>query len=176
MLEVKNVSSKLEEYKKVFQMYEEYFPENERLPLWFLRIMSKRRNVEFLAFYDNKILCGFTYLVHYKSTTFVYYLAVNKDVRSNGYGSKILSWIADSNKSNTIVLVIEEVDPKYDNYEERLNRIKFYKKNGFVNAGYKLIDKDGIYDFLYKGSDFSKSECEEMFKNFFLGFATKKIG
>lgn len=175
MLEVKNVNSKLNEYEKILQIYKESFPENEKIPVWLLKIMAKRTSVDFLAFYDENIFCGFTYLIYNKNTTFVFYLAIDKNIRSKGYGSKILNWIIENNKENCIVLNIETVDTKYNNYEQRLSRQKFYLKNGFVDSKYKIIDKYEIYDVLYKGSNFSKSEYEELFKKFSFGFVRKKL-
>ena len=64
MLKVKVVNSRLKEYKNILNLYKESFPKNERLPIWLLNIMSKRTCVDFLAFYDNNIFCGFSYLIH----------------------------------------------------------------------------------------------------------------
>ena len=175
MLEVKNVNSKLNEYKKILQIYKDSFPENEKMPMWILNLMAKRTSVDFLAFYDENIFCGFTYLIYHKNTTFVLYLAIDRNIRSKGYGSQILNWIIENKKENLIVLNIETVDNKYNNYEERFIRQKFYFKNGFVDTKYKMIDKDDIYDVLYKGSNFSKSEYEELFKQFSFGFVRKKL-
>lgn len=136
--------------------------------------MLRREVVNFLAFYDDDIFCGFTYLIYNKNTTFVLYLATDNSVRSTGYGSQILNWISND-KPNDIVLNIETVSDKYDNYEQRLSRQKFYLKNGFVDTKYKLIDKDTIYDVLYKGKNFSKEEYEELLRSFTFGFIRKKL-
>ncbi len=52
--------------------------------------MSKLWNTEFLGFYDGNTLCGFTYLAHNSKIVFVMFLAVDKALRSKGYGSAIL--------------------------------------------------------------------------------------
>lgn len=166
MLTVKKVNSSLKEYDKVLQIYNDSFPQNEKLPVWLLKIMSKRNSVKFLAFYNENIFCGFTYLVYYKKTTYVFYLAIDESNRSKGYGSQILNWIVENNKDSRIVLNIETVDAKYSNYEQRLRRKKFYIKNGFIDTNYKLKYREDSYDILYKGYDFSKSEYEELLKKF----------
>lgn len=175
MLQVKIVNSKLNEYKKVLRIYKESFPTNEKLPMWILRLMSKRKSVDFLAFYDEDVFCGFTYLIHNKNTTFVFYLAIDESIRSKGYGSKILNWIVNDNKGNNIVLNIETVDEKYDNYQQRISRQKFYFKNGFVDTKYKLINSGYIYDVLYKGHNFSKSEYETLVRAFSFGLVREKL-
>ena len=174
MLDVKNINIKLREYKKIAEIYEKSFPDNEKLPMWLLNIMSKRACVDFLAFYDDDIFCGFTYLITYKNTTFVLYLAIDSSIRSKGYGSQILNWIID-NKQENIVLNIESVSDKYDNFKERLSRQKFYLKNGFKDTKYKLIDKSDVYDVLHKGSNFAKLEYEALFRSFSFGLVRKKI-
>ena len=134
----------------------------------------KRACIDFLAFYDNDIFCGFTYLITNKNTTFILYLAIDNNIRSKGYGSQILNWITN-NKQNNIVLNIESVSDKYDNYKERLSRQKFYLKNGFIDTKYKLIDKDDVYDVLHKGDKFAKSEYEALLRNFSFGLVRKKL-
>lgn len=174
MLEVRRINKKLREYEKVTEIYKKSFPENEKLPIWLLNIMSKRRCVDFLAFYDENIFCGFTYLITNKNTTFVLYLAIDDSIRSKGYGSQILNWIVN-NKQNNIVLNIETVSDEYDNYEQRVSRQKFYLKNGFVDTKYKIVDKNDVYDVLHKGDDFSKSEYEQLFRDFSFGFIRQKL-
>ncbi len=153
----------------------EVFPENEKLPTWLLTLMAKGKNVDFLAFYDDNTFCGFTYLIHYKKTSFVLYLATDKNIRSKGYGRQILNWITNKNEFSNTVLNIETVDEKYDNYEQRLSRQKLYFKNGFVDSGYKIEDKGDIYDVLYKGDVFDKEEYESLIKKFSFGLLPVKF-
>ena len=174
MLKTKNINSKLNEYQQILELYRSAFPENEKLPIWLLNLMSKRKCVDFLAFYDEDVFCGFTYLIHHHQTTFVLYLAINRNVRSKGYGSKILKWISDHAQKN-IILNIETVWTKYENYNQRLSRQKFYFKNGFSDTQYKMIDNGEKYDVLYKGEHFSTLECEALLKHFSFGFYRKKL-
>ena len=120
--------------------------------------MSKRTCVDFLVFYNNNIFRGFSYLIHNNNITFILYLAIDTSIRSKGYGTKILSLISNNKQNNNIILNIETVSNKYVDYKQRLNRQKFYFKNGFVDTKYKLVDSGNIYDVLYKGNNFSKSE------------------
>ena len=173
MLKVKVVNSRLKEYKNILNLYKESFPKNERLPIWLLNIMSKRTCVDFLAFYDNNIFCGFSYLIHNNNITFILYLAIDTSIRSKGYGTKILNLISNNKQNNSIILNIETVSNKYADYKQRLNLQKFYFKNGFVDTKYKLVDSGNIYDVLYKGNNFSKSEYEKLLKTFSFGFIKK---
>ena len=170
MLKVKVVNSRLKWYKNILNLYKESFPKNERLPIWLLDIMSKRTCVDFLAFYNNNIFRGFSYLIHNNNITFILYLAIDTSIRSKGYGTKILSLISNNKQNNNIILNIETVSNKYVDYKQRLNRQKFYFKNGFIDTKYKLVDSGNIYDVLYKGNNFSKSEYEKLLKTFSFDF------
>ena len=101
------------------------------------------------------------------------YLAIDTSIRSKGYGTKILSLISNNKQNNNIILNIETVSNKYVDYKQRLNRQKFYFKNGFIDTKYKLVDSGNIYDVLYKGNNFSKSEYEKLLKTFSFGFIKK---
>lgn len=173
MLKVKVVNSRLKWYKNILNLYKESFPKNERLPIWLLNIMSKRTCVDFLAFYYNNIFCGFSYLIHNNNITFILYLAIDTSIRSKGYGTKILSLISNNKQNNNIILNIETISNKYVDYKQRLNRQKFYFKNGFVDTKYKLVDSGNIYDVLYKENNFSKSEYEKLLKTFSFDFIKK---
>ncbi len=160
------VTTKLPDYPHLIEIYKNSFPQSEKIPMWLLLIMTKRKCVEFLAFYDENTFCGFTYLIHNDRTTFILYLATDKKVRSKGYGKKILQSISDKYSFNNIVLNIETVDKESDNYEQRLRRQNFYLNNDFKQAGFKIYDKKNIYDVLYKGTSFSKKGLTAFFPKF----------
>lgn len=169
------VTKKLPDYKNLMEIYQSAFPHNEKIPVWLLLIMSKRKCVEFLAFYDEGTFCGFTYIIHHDKTTFIMYLATDARVRSKGYGKKILRMISERFPLNNIVLNIETVDKGSDNYEQRLSRQNFYLNNGFKQAGFKIYDKKNIYDVLYNGTSFSKEEYEKLMKKLLFGFMSVKL-
>lgn len=174
-MQAKRVTKKNPDYERVMDIYQEAFPENEKIPVWFLRMMAKRKCIEFQAFYDEHTFCGFAYLIHHENTTFVLYLATDTKIRSKGYGKKILQWISDAYPSNNIALNIETVDKQYDNYEQRLRRARFYLKNDFQQTGFILNDKKNVYDVLYKGAHFSQEEYEKLMKKFTFGFTPVKL-
>lgn len=51
-LTLKNVSRRLNEYTQIKELTQTVFPENEQIPIWLLLLASKRKCVDFLAFYD----------------------------------------------------------------------------------------------------------------------------
>lgn len=76
--------------KDVKRIYFDSFPKKERIPFPIMILLSKITHTDFLAFYDKNILSGFVYLSAIENITFIIFFAVDKNVRSKGYGSKIL--------------------------------------------------------------------------------------
>ena len=63
------------------------------------------------------------------------------------------------------MLCYEEVDPKYQNYEERVSRKAFYYKHGFIDNKIKTNEYGVIYETAYIGSHLvSFSKYLEIFK------------
>ena len=76
--------------RNVRQMYLNAFPAEERMPFPAMVAMSKLWHTDFLEFYDGDTLCGFVYPAHTRKLVFIMFLAVDKVLRSKGYGSAIL--------------------------------------------------------------------------------------
>ena len=90
MIKTRRVTTLMPQYKTVVDMYNEAFPDSERLPLLYLKFLSWRKGVSFTAYYDGSDIIGMTYTVETDQMIFVLYLTTNVAVRSNGYGTKIL--------------------------------------------------------------------------------------
>ena len=72
------------------RIYFEAFPKKERMPFPMMVAMSKLWNTQFFSFYDGDVPCGFIYLASIGKIVFVMFFAVDKALRSKGYGSAIL--------------------------------------------------------------------------------------
>lgn len=165
-MRVKIVTQDLSEYERVIETYQQAFPKNEKLPVWFLMAMARKKEVDFYAFFDQEEYCGLAYLIHQNKTTFVYYLAIKESKQSKGYGKKILNWICEHFAGNTVMLNIEQVAERFDNYPQRVRRQEFYFRNGFKSAGYIFNEDGDTYDILYKGNQFSKEDYLKVMKMF----------
>lgn len=164
MLTAKIVSDSIPEYKTVKGTYKKSFPRFEQIPYGILLAYAKRKGSLFIAFYDEGVFCGETYLIHLGNTVFILYLAVNPELRSQGYGSKILSWVQQKFPNHKISLTIETVDESRKNYEERLKRREFYSKNGFTSTPYRVKEFGVVYDILSNNVDYSFEEYEKVSK------------
>ena len=62
----------------------------------------------------------------------------------------------------------ETLDEQASNYEERVNRNKFYNKNGFIYLGYTVREVDVIYDMLgYCIKTVYKDDYKDLIKFYF---------
>lgn len=105
--------------EKVFM---EAFPENERRPMEWLRRLLKEEPAMHLCTYDDKAM-----LCYWQFAAFVYveYLAVDKSLRGQGMGGRIIRQLAES----VDVPVVLEVEPPVDELTKR--RVAFYQRHGF---------------------------------------------
>ncbi|MCT1403719.1 GNAT family N-acetyltransferase [Paenibacillus sp. p3-SID867] len=160
------VTKHFKELYKVEKLYKTSFPENERIPLWFLLWRSRKEFVDYIAFYDDEVFIGFAYLISDRNLTFVLYLAISSEVRSKGYGTIILSTIKQKYIGNRIILNIEAIYEVADNSEQRIKRKNFYQKNGFQNADFKIYEYGGLYEVLIHGSNVTLEEYKLLLKQF----------
>lgn len=174
MLTVKPVTKQLPEFSEITAVYKHSFPAEEQMPFWLMRLFARRKQVDFLAFYDQEEFCGFAYLVHNQQLTFVFYLATAPNQRSQGYGSQIVTWIQTNYAKQGLVLTIETVDATYADYAQRKRRQSFYFKNGLRDTGYRVKEFGVLYDVLTDAADFSFEAYQKLLKDFSFGFYSIK--
>ena len=144
----------------------EAFPEDERPPVdFFFGNLKENKNVSLIAFYEDDAFIGFTSLAFYQNICYIFFLAVSPTYRHQGYGSQILETIKKEYSNYVILLAFEEVDPKYDNYLERVNREKFYRNHGFIDNDLITIEWGVHFQTAYIGKrKVSFEEYKEIFR------------
>lgn len=163
-LYLRSVTKKSNCVKKVKRILIDSFPKREQIPFSFLMLKAKSDFIDFLAIYDDNVLVGFTYLVTNEDLTFVLYLAIDRNIRSKGYGKMALDAIKEKHPGNRIILNIEAISSTSNNNEQRIKRKKFYVKNGFHNASLFLIDQGDIYEVLISHGDSTAEEYRRIYK------------
>jgi GNAT superfamily N-acetyltransferase len=166
MITTKNITRNLPEYKEVVTIYKQEFPAAERIPVLLMNIFAKRKNVDFLAFYDDDKFVGFAFLITHKTLTLLFFFAVKPSEHSKGYGSKILSYLRERYTGNRIVLLFESVNPNVSNNAQRIRRREFYIKNGFVPAGFREVPKYDTFEAYVSGGSCTKEEFAELIAHF----------
>lgn len=103
------------------------------------------------GFYEDNRFIGFASLVFLEDIAYIFFFAVSENERNKGYGSRMLSMIKEIYHHYVILLCYEEVDPKYDDYELRLKREKFYIRNGFISNDIKTEEFGVVFQTAYFG-------------------------
>ena len=151
--------------KDVSKLLVEAFPEDERPPVDIFFKNLEKDNTRLLTFYQNNQFIGFTSLIIYKDICYIFFLAVSSIYRGQGYGGQILEIIKRDYHDYILLLAFEEVNPQYSNYEERVNRQRFYAHHGFLDNDL-LTDEWGVrFQTAYIGQrKVTFEEYQEIFK------------
>jgi len=157
-MEIQKVSIRAKDYKVYKALQKRAFPPEEQYPFWVLKLLACRKGINYLAHYENGLFCGISYTSGTDSMMYVLYLAVNDEIRSKGYGTKILNQLKEMSIGKEVTLNVEPLDEKADNYSQRVRRMEFYIRNGFRDTGYRLVDLTGEYSVLSTANDFSIEE------------------
>lgn len=145
----------------------EAFPKKERMPFPMMVAMSKLWNTEFLGFYDGNTLCGFVYLAHNSKIVFVMFFAVDKRLRSKGYGSAILQNIQSKYPEKKIIISIEPCDKDASDIELRTRRKIFYMRNRYQETGYMIKLNGIVQEIIISNGEFDKKQ----FRTFFVAYS-----
>ena len=148
------------------QLYHSAFPVNERAPFRMLLRGAKKANVDFFSCLDGEEWIGFLYVVNYNDMSYVFYFAVDPQKRGRGYGSAVLQAAGKHYSGRRFFLAIEEVEEKYKNYPQRLARLHFYERAGFVRSGQKMQEGTVIYDLMGVGGRVTNKEYRRLIRSF----------
>lgn len=120
------------------------FPPSEIPDYEGLKRFAKAENSEVIVCEDEGKVQGFTLCITYRDMVLVFLLAVNKNSRSRGYGSRILAHLKEKYNGKRLFLEMERPIEGKESYPQRIKRNKFYNRNGFkaMNYSYKAYDED----------------------------------
>lgn len=152
--------------KAAAKLYRTAFPKEERLPWWLLRLNAARQGIDLTAWMEGDTFWGFTYSVTADDLHFLLFFAVEEHLRGKGCGSQILARIQE--KYPNVVLNVEPLDPKAENYAQRQTRFAFYQKNGFHDTGYHVWEVGGMFRVLAT-QPLNVPQYKKLFKKLTLG-------
>lgn len=158
---------------KVKNLYMTAFPKEERIPWPLVRLNALRRNIDLTAFLDGDTFCGFTYSVTCGDLHFLLFFAVDDSLRSQGYGSAILSALKETYA--TVVLNIEPLVEDAPNLPERRHRYGFYRHNGFFDTGYHVWEVGGMFRVLSTKAELDVPSYQKLFLRLTLGLWKVKV-
>lgn len=154
------------------KLYLSAFPKEERIPWTLLWWNTKRKDVQFTAYLDGQLFCGFTVSVLVDQLCYVLFFAVDEAVRGKGYGSQILKELQA--EYGVLGLNVEPLDPTAPNYTQREKRFAFYRKNGFFDTEHYVWEVGGKFRILSTDKNLPMSQVKKAFRKLTLGFLNVK--
>ena len=133
---------------------EEAIPEEERNSLEDLFSTGADGNLEILGIYADGEPAGFLVVRKFERIRYLAYLAVQRDLRSRGIGSRALRSLTERNPGCCTVVEFEASRPDSGPEDLRQRRRDFYLRNGFYETGW--------YTF-YDGTEFEIGCTEKTF-------------
>lgn len=164
MFTIAEITKESNDFAKVKMLYLTAFPANERIDFKYL--LSKRYDSNFLAFYDNETLCGFSFLLTNGRITYILFLAIEADLRSKSYGKQALKAIEELRPHNLFLADIENISDSATNYDQRVRRKNFYLRNGFSESKIRYNWNDETFEILTKGGNITEEEIERFWDSF----------
>ena len=159
-MELRPITKK--DYRYMKWIYMGAFPPEERAPFRYVRRRAEQGKADFLGVYVRERLCGFAYLVSYKEIVYFFYFAVDPRVRGRGIGTKVLRELLRRYAGKRFFLALEPLDPKAENYEERVRRHRLYRSVGLVDLPRQLTEAGVIYDLMGVGGEILPEEYREL--------------
>lgn len=176
MLEFKRADNNKALKRQVKKLYKKAFPPEERIPSFFT-ICKKAKNGkgELFSVFDEDTFIGLAQTVAYGNVVYLYFLAVEENLRGKGFGGLILQGLKEIYRGKKIILNIEELNPSAENYAERLKRQQFYKKNGFELADVKSREGKVVYDLMVYGGTATYAEYAGLMRDYWGNTAFKRL-
>lgn len=152
---------------QVRRLYRSAFPANERAPLIMLLKRADTGRDSFYAITENGEFAGLVYTIESDKMVYVFFLAVEEQKRGCGLGAKILDKLRVMHPDKPVALEIEDMDETdAENYADRIRRLNFYKRNGFVQLGIKLNEFGVNYELLGTENGVTKDDFLALMKDY----------
>ena len=151
MIKFVSITEHKKDIRNVRELYKQAFPKKERPPFYILLKKAKKGKGSFCAVYDDDNFIGLTHIVEGAQAVYLGFFAVTENMRGKGYGTLILESLKAQYNGKPIMVLIEQLDAKAQNYAQRVRRKNFYLRCGFKATGVKIKDFGLVYDLLSYG-------------------------
>lgn len=153
--------------KEIRELFVQAFPRAERPPLFFLFRRAKKGKGDFCAVLDGGRFVGLTVVAETEGVASLMFFAIAPSVRGQGYGSRVLEALQARYAGKKLFLVIEAVDEKAANYQQRVKRRAFYQRSGFESMGYTVREAGVTYEVLSCGGAVNREEYRQVTEKLF---------
>lgn len=163
-LNIENINSKSRFWKRINMLAKEAFPPEEYIAPKTLVKMAENEHFDFLALTENEIFVGFMAVKTYKDLSYLFFLAIESDFRSKGYGSEAISILKELYPDKKQVVDFEMIDETAINNQQRIKRKEFYLRNGYKETGLFLSYFGVDYEVMCTDENFIADDFKKMMK------------
>lgn len=142
----------------------EAFPPEEYLAPAELVKMAQSDCFDFLALLDGDVFVGFMVVQTYEALAYLFFLAIDAESRSKGYGSRAIETLKAEYPDKTHTVDFEMLDDAAPNREQREKRRCFYLRNGYEETGLFLSYLGVNYEVFAMGDFFDADLFKAMMK------------
>lgn len=154
--------------KQIKNLYNEAFPKEERIFLPLLYFLARKDKNAFNAVKYNGDFIGLVYTVKSEALLYVFFLAIDKNERGKGFGTKVLQKLKNIYPNLPVTLLIEDCsDTSAPNYDMRQKRLSFYESNGFKRTNIKVNEAGVDFELLSTDENITKKHFLKMLENYF---------
>lgn len=118
-LNVEHITEKSRFWEQVNILAKEAFPPEEYLAPSELTKMAQSDNFDFLVLLDDETFVGFMVVMLYENMSYLFFLAVDKNNRDKGYGSRAIETLKAEYPNKTHTVDFEMLDNAASNKEQR---------------------------------------------------------
>lgn len=173
MISLSKVKQDKQEYKRIRTLFLSAFPLEERPPFFFLKARAKQ-NVDWWNILSDGKWVGFFYVINSSDLVYVFYFAIDSSMRGKGCGTAAMSQLLRLYEGKRLFLAIEPIEPKAENYRERVNRRNFYLKCGLSPLEKSIREGTVVYELLGVGGSVEPKEYKAMMDQW-LGWPVKHL-
>lgn len=159
---LKKLPNEFNDIKNLEKINYEAFPIEERLEIDNLLEMANTDLFSLYLVYENNKLIGFILLAINKPSIYIFLFAIDKSMRSKGYGSIVLNRIKELYPEYQIVLDLERINENCPNISQRISRKNFYMRNGYFETGYFMDYNDVEFEVLCNDYNFNQDSFTKL--------------
>lgn len=154
MLRFVRIDKKFPEMAKLAALDKEAFPQEEYLSPNELMAMAEGRDFDFWGLFDGENFVGFMAVMLYQNLSYLFFLAIEKERRSKGYGAQALQLLKASYPDKQQVVDLEQPEKGALNENQWEIRRAFYLHNGYQETGHGLTYLGVNYEILCASPSF----------------------
>lgn len=145
-MELRQITQQSAEFPAVEAIYDEAFPPEEKIPIQELFAKDDEKEYRMYALTDNGDTVGLMSVILFPGQIlYIVFFAIDKNRRGHSYGAKALQLIKEEYADMHITLSVEEPDEAATNSEQRIKRIRFYEREGYILTDIRYEYNHGMY-------------------------------